>query len=127
MTPVERSDRQSDAPAPEKPQEGLGIIATPFGGEQPQVTHTPDGGFTIYLRGEIHIAYRPPAADALESPVPDAETPSNGLLPETTVPPVTEQNSTSDSASPPLSETKDHGATKQENELHEFVGNPTYD
>jgi len=66
MTNIEGSERHNQSDKP-NPHEGFAIFATPFEGEQPQVRHTPDGGFTVYLRGEIHITYQPPAADAAES------------------------------------------------------------
>jgi hypothetical protein len=126
MTDIEGSEGHNESDKP-NPHEGFALIANPFDGEQPQIRHTADGGFTIFLRGEIHIVYQPPAADALESPVPGAETSASGLLPDSTPPPVTEQHSASDSASPPPSETADQGAVEQGNELHTFTGNPTYD
>lgn len=35
----------------------------------PKLHQTPDGGLTLFLRGEIRIAYRPPAPDVTKSPV----------------------------------------------------------
>src|SRR4051812_2952806 len=97
MTNIEGTEG-NDPSAKPNPQEGFALFAKPFAGEEPQVTHTPDGGFTIFLRGEIHIAYQPPAKEALESPVRDEEIPTNDLLPETTSPPVTEQHNVQDKA-----------------------------
>src|SRR4051812_37291710 len=66
MTNIEGTEGNAPADRP-SPEEGFALFATPFAGEHPQVRHTPDGGFTIYLRGEIHIAYHPPAADTAET------------------------------------------------------------
>ena len=93
MTPIERPDELPAAADRTKSHEGLAIIATPLEGEQPQVTRTPDGGFTVFLKGEIQVVYRPPAPDAAKSPVTLSEAPTSGLLPDPPPPSVTEPHS----------------------------------
>jgi hypothetical protein len=82
MTPVERSDGQSEPAKPFQPLEGLAMIVRPTPGEQPQLQQTPDGGFTLFLRGEIQIAYRPPTPEATKSPVRADSEPSGTRIPE---------------------------------------------
>src|SRR5437868_4463273 len=124
MTPVERSEGESEAPDPAKPTEGLVIIATPFDGEQPQEKHFPDGGFTIYLRGEIHVAYQPPASETAKSPVTVSEEQRSSLTPESTSQPVTEPHSAGDVPSWEKSRAEGEDIPESENRKFVLVGNP---
>jgi hypothetical protein len=81
MTPAERSDGQSE---PFESLEGLAMIVRPIPGEQPQLHQTPEGGFTLFLRGEIQIAYRPPTPEATTSPVQADSESSSTQIPEPT-------------------------------------------
>src|SRR3954468_14100944 len=100
MTHLERSeghDPSEQPPAASSPTE-IGI--TPFPDEVIVFQEQPDGSHTMSFRGkvtiqgEITIAIRPPVTfKPSESPVPAPEEQSNGLLPESTSPPVTEPHS----------------------------------
>ncbi len=84
MANIERSEGTPAGDKPLHPVEGLAIIATPTEGEQARVTHTPTGGFTIFLKGEIKIAYEPAVPKPPESIVPAAPEHRNSQTPADT-------------------------------------------
>ena len=63
MAPVERSEEQPS----EKPRPPIEIGITPDDPESAIFERTPDGGYTIFLRGEISLTIHPPAVHAAES------------------------------------------------------------
>src|SRR4051794_12178417 len=73
MTPAERTEGQED-PQDKIQRPPIEIGITPFDNEQAVFRKSPDGGYTIFLRGEIRIAIHPEAA---KSPVPAAEAPTS--------------------------------------------------
>jgi single-stranded DNA-binding protein len=113
MTPVENTEEQPS----DKPRPPIEIGITPDNPEQAVFRKTPEGGYTIFLRGEIQLTIHPPVAHAAESLVPDAETPQSGLLPESTSEPVTEPHSAAESTA----------SEEGENRKFELVGNPVRD
>src|SRR4051794_19280159 len=127
MTNIEESEGHSPTEQPKPP-----IEFKPAEGEKIVFRRDEDGDLIFSLKGELVVRapgdmFPEELQRLLKSPVSAAETPSNGLLPESTASPVTEPYSAADVASPPPSDTKDSGAPEQGNQLHEFVGNPTYD
>ena len=111
---TERTEGQSPSEQSHPPIE-IGI--TPDDPAQAVPKRTPDGGYTIFLRGEIQLTIHPPAIVAAESLLPDAETSPSGLLPDSTSEPVTAQHSAAEST---VSE-------ESENRKFELVGNPVRD
>ena len=126
MAPSERTEGTNPADKPTT-DEGFALFVNPH--EPPQRTDYPDGGFTIYLKGEIHIAYRPPVAAVPESPVRDAEEQTGTLIPESTQSPLSEPYSAAHPTSQNESTPAETAAAReeQENQKYELVGNPVRD
>ena len=115
MAHSEESEGQQPSEQHHRPPIEIGI--TPDDPEAAVFRKTPDGGYTIFLRGEIHLTIHPPATDTAESLVADAEAPPNGLLPESTPEPVTE----------PHSATEGTSSEESDNRKFELLGNPVRD
>src|SRR5438270_2660664 len=96
MTNIEGSEGR-DPSAHHRPPIEIGI--TPDDPESAVFRKSPDGTYTIFLRGEIRLVIHPTAAQAAESPVADTETPTNGLLPDSTTDAVREPHSGADKRS----------------------------
>src|SRR3954467_13614872 len=79
MTHLEGTEGQHPH-EPNRPPIEIGI--TPDNPEAAVFERTPDGGYTIFLRGEIRLTIHPPAAQAAESPVPATDTPESTKTPE---------------------------------------------
>jgi hypothetical protein len=125
MTNSERSEgRDPSEQPPAASSSPIEIGITPFANEQAVFKRTPDGGFTVFLRGEITMTIHPPVGQAVESPVRDAETLANGLIPESTSSPVSEPYSSAEKPSWEQSLTEEGEIPESENRKFQLVGNP---
>lgn len=76
MTHIEGSEGHNPTDQPKPPIE-IGI--TPDSPEQVVFKKTPDGGLTIFLKGEMTVRLNPQTSQAAESLQKDSETASSGL------------------------------------------------
>jgi hypothetical protein len=105
---------ESHIPEHEIRRPPIEIGITPFDDEAAIFRKTPEGGYTIFLRGEITLTIHPPELPATESPVRADEAPENS---ETLESPPQAPTGQSQAAT--------EGSTEEEgNKLHEFSGNP---
>jgi len=117
---------------------GIAIIVTPEKDEDVTLKKFPDGGYTIFLRGEIQIAIRPSktkltdltqdkavsnALQASESPVTAVNGQDNGLVPENGSSKADAPHSGSETAPRNDSPTPPQ---EIENRKFELKGNPVY-
>lgn len=125
---IERSEGHPAGVEPSKPDTGIAIIVTPFEDENVVFNKAPDGGYTIFLRGEIAIAVRPPApSQAAESPVTTEEEQASSLAPESTPSPASEPHSGSEEPSQTASPAEEAQTPENENRKFELIGNPVRD
>jgi hypothetical protein len=119
-------------------ERGVAIIATPDESEQVLFKRSEEGGMSIKLKGEIHIALSPSVAEASSAVLTDTAGVSYGLIPEGATPNGTAESDKSEYGSQEESGTPhasaDESSVNQEeivvpeseNKKHEFVGNPVY-
>ena len=108
---------------------GLAIVATPLDGEKVLFQRSEDRGLTIKFKGEVAIALSPSVAEASGAVLTDTAGVPYGLIPEGSVPPVSEpQREPEEKAETPTPETNGSlDLPESENRKHELIGNVVYD